>query len=220
MRIRHLLALFSCLLGIGCAFSASAIAAPGAYKVLLAEVYEAEAKELGAQIAAFPDVATVDYVNTGEDGGATPTAAQLAPYDIVVSIGDSNYLDAVGWGNSLADFIDQGGVVVQAAYDNWDGGGAPLGRFESGDYPPFIPGDNVNDEVSLGEFDAASPLMQGVVSLTSSELNTAPNSPLGRVRSRNGTPATTRSRSRVASSRSPRSLVTTTALSGPATTVA
>lgn len=154
------------------AFATPAAAAPGAYKILLAEVYEAGAKKLGGQLLAFPDVAQVDYVDTGE---STPSAAQLAPYDLVVSIGDAGYLDPVAWGDSLADFVDQGGVVAQTAYDNWEGVGAsPAGRFASGGYAPFIPGDNPNDVVSLGEFDATSPLMQGVTSLTSNELNTAP----------------------------------------------
>ena len=92
----------------------------------------------------------------------------------MVSIGDNSYLDPAGWGDSLADFVDQGGVVVQTAYDSWEGGDAPQGRFASGGYTPFIPGDNVNENVSLADIDTSSPLSQGVATLTSAELNTAP----------------------------------------------
>lgn len=159
------------LLGLA-VFAGQASASPGAYRVLIAEAYPALAKKLQAQVAAFPDVATVDLANTGSEEGSTPTVEQLASYDVVVSIGDSSYLDPEAWGNSLAGYVDSGGVVVQAGYDSWDGGGAPTGRFTPG-YAPFIPGNNGNNTTSLGSFDASSPLMQGVSTLTTEE-NTEP----------------------------------------------
>jgi hypothetical protein len=149
--------------------TARADASPGAYRVLLTEPYPEGPHELGAQIAAFPDVAAIDYADTSE---ATPTAAQLAPYDVVVSVGDSSYLDREAWGNSLADYIDAGGVVVQAGYDSWENA-FPEGRFASGGYAPFVPGNNGNNDTSLGEFNASSPLMQGVTALTTID-NTEP----------------------------------------------
>jgi hypothetical protein len=154
-----------------CFFTAQAQAAPGAYRVLLAEINEVGAKRLQAQVAAFPDVAKVDLVDTSV---VTPSAAELGAYDLVVSIGDSTYADPEAWGNSLADYVDAGGIVVQATYDTWNGGGAPTGRWESGGYAPFIPGDNVNEATTLGVFDAASPLMQGIApgSLFTDEYNT------------------------------------------------
>lgn len=155
-------------------FSARANASPGAYRVLIAEAYPELAKELAAQVAAFPDVATVDLVDTGEVEGRTPTPAELSSYDVVVSIGDSTYLDPEAWGNSLAGYIDSGGVVVSTTYDTWDGGGAPLGRYATGGYAPFLVGPNENEPWTLGNFDASSPLMQGVApgSLTSSDNTT------------------------------------------------
>jgi len=150
-------------------FSARADASPGAYRVLLTEPYEEGPHELGAQIAAFPDVAAIDYADTSV---ATPTAAQLSSYDVVVSVGDSSYLDREAWGNSLADYIDGGGVVVQAGYDSWEDA-FPEGRFASGGYAPFIPGNNGNNLTSLGEFDASSPLMQGITTLATED-NTEP----------------------------------------------
>jgi hypothetical protein len=148
-----------------------ASASPGAYKVLLAEAHSELPKKLGAQLTAFPDVAAVDLVSTEIE---TPTAATLAGYDIVVSIGDSSYLDNVAWGNSLADYVDSGGVVVQAGYDSWENEESfPAGRFASGGYAPFIPGGAVNDTTSLGAFDGSNPLMQGVTNLTTGN-NTNP----------------------------------------------
>jgi hypothetical protein len=154
-------------------WASHAQASAGAYNVLLAEVYEVGAKRLQSQVKAFPDVAKVDLVNTGE---RTPSAAELRAYDVVVSIGDSEYLDYEAWGESLASYVDSGGIVVQSAYDTWDDSGeaGPGGRFASGGYAPFIPGDNVNDPTTLGAFDASSPLMQGIApgSLTTATYNT------------------------------------------------
>ncbi len=89
--------------------------------------------------------------------------------------GDSNYQDAALWGNRLADFIDAGGGLIQFAYDNWDHVPAhPTGRFESGGYPPFIPGPNDNLPVSLGAILVPdSPLLAGVPSFTTDN-NTTP----------------------------------------------
>jgi hypothetical protein len=152
-------------------FAGPAQATPGAYRVLLAEPYEEAPLRLKAQVAAFPEIAAIDTVDTGE---GTPTAAQLAPYDVVVSIGDSSYDDPEAWGNSLASYVDGGGVVVQAGYDSWENPKSfPGGRFASGGYAPFIPGNNGNDVTSLGAFDASSPLMEGVSTLTTED-NTEP----------------------------------------------
>lgn len=150
--------------------AAEAKAAPGAYQVLIAETAEELANKLGGQVSAFPDVAKVDLVDTET---STPTAAQLAPYDVVVSIGDSDYLDNAAWGNALATYVEGGGVVVSTTYDTWDGGGAPTGRWETGGYAPFLLGNNDNESTTLGSFDAASPLMSGVVpGSLETELNT------------------------------------------------
>ncbi|MDX6635154.1 MAG: hypothetical protein QOF06_1357 [Solirubrobacterales bacterium] len=153
-----------------CLFTTQAQAAPGAYRVLMTETAPELPKELAGQVTAFPDVAKVDLVDTTAE---TPSAAQLATYDIVVSIGDSSYLDNEAWGNSLASYVDGGGVVVSTTYDTWDNGGAPTGRWETGGYAPFLLGDNENELTTLGSFDAASPLMSGVApGSLETELNT------------------------------------------------
>jgi len=156
-------------------FAASAAAAPGAYRVLIVFNNDDPPKQLQQQIAAEPGVAVVDTYEA-EVGFPVPSPAQLASYDLVVDVPDFRYDDEVAYGNALADYLDAGGVLVQFAYDNWSDGGegnGPEGRFASGGYAPFIPGENENDPLTLGTFDAASPLMQGVGPLTSND-NTAP----------------------------------------------
>jgi hypothetical protein len=146
-----------------------ASAAPGAYKIVIVQANCAPPAKFQAQLQAFPDVAVVDVFDSCV---ATPALDQLTSYDMVVSMDNSGHLDPVAYGNVLADYVDSGGVVFQYAYDNEEALKV-RGRFESGEYAPFIPGNNDNDPVSLGEFDAASPLMQGVTTLTS-DSNTTP----------------------------------------------
>lgn len=158
----------------GCAvalmmLSGTAQASPGAYKVLLAEPYEQGPHRLGAQLHAFPEITQIEYVDTGT---TTPTAGELAAYDLVVSVGDSSYQDSEAWGNALAGYVEAGGIVVQTAYDNWEEVGS-FGRFETGGFEPFIPGFNGNEELTLGTFDTSSPLMEGVTTLESED-NTEP----------------------------------------------
>ena len=150
-----------------------ASASPGAYRVVVVQANCEEPLALRSQIAAIPEVAVVDEFKGCE---GTPTAAFLEGYDMVVSQSDSEYENNVAYGNALADYVDSGGVVVQYAYDNWDGGetsNGPTGRFASGGYEPFTPGPNPNALTTLGTFDATSPLMQGVAKLEA-RYNTEP----------------------------------------------
>jgi hypothetical protein len=168
MRSRSILACFVALaFGV---FAAPAAAEPGAYRVLMTEAHPEGPHELAAQIATFPGFASFDFRNTELE---TPSAAELAPYDAVVSVGDNSYLDAEAWGNSLATYLESGqGVVVQFAYDNWDSDPVS-GRWLSAGFAPFIPGPNENNATSLGAFDPADPLMQGVTTLNTLD-NTTP----------------------------------------------
>jgi len=154
-------------------FGGAANAEPGAYRVLMVHANCLAPTELGGQIAAFSDVAAVDYF----DGCVgTPTSAQLLPYDLVVSMSYLPFKNRAAYGDALADFVDSGGAVVQYAYDNAGNGESeygPTGRFHSGGYEPFTPGPIANEAVTLGAFDSTSPLMQGVTALTSGQ-NTDP----------------------------------------------
>lgn len=167
---RRSICLLAALVVVMALGTAQAAGSPGAYKVLLTEPYESGPVTLGKQIVGFPGFVSFDTRDTSKE---TPSAAELAPYDAVVSVGDSSYLDRAAWGESLAAYLDLGyGVVVQFAYDNWEQA-FPEGRFASGGYAPFIPGDNENFESTLGAFDPADPLMQGVTTMTTLD-NTTP----------------------------------------------
>ena len=123
-----------------------------------------------AALAAKPEVAAVDRFNTNS---GTPSAATLANYDLVASLGDFDYQDPALWGDRLSDFIDAGGVVIQYAYDNWDST-HPTGRYESGGYEPFVPGPDDALSTSLGTILVpGSPLLAGVPTFSTTD-NTTP----------------------------------------------
>jgi hypothetical protein len=144
-------------------------AAPGNLRVLV--VGNSIEPDLAPAIAATPGIGTVD---TFDSFSGTPSAATLATYDLVVGTGDSSYQDPALWGDRLADFLDAGGAELQFAYDNWEDSGAhPTGRFESGGYPPFIPGNNDNDATTLGTILVpGSPLLAGVTAISTSDNTT------------------------------------------------
>jgi Divergent InlB B-repeat domain len=147
-------------------------AAPGALRILIVSNQVSSIGELAPALEAEPGVAVVE---TFDSSVGTPSPASLATYDIVVGSGDSEYEDPELWGNRLAEYLENGGAEVQFAYDNWESSGAhPTGRFESEDFPPFIPGPNENFTSSLGEILVpSSPLLAGVPSFTTHD-NTTP----------------------------------------------
>jgi hypothetical protein len=161
-----LLVLAALLVTLQLAEQASASA--GAYKVLI--VYadaDIAPTTFANQIKAQAGIGSVDVVN-GESG--TPDAASLAQYDMVIVFSDSNFSDAATLGNELADYTDQGGVVMEYAYATQNNSNRQLqGRWASGGYDPVVGGPNDNASRTLGSFDAASPLMQGVNTLTDKE---------------------------------------------------
>lgn len=166
-RARRLLATTLLLTAAGfAAFASGASASPGAYKVMIADATgTCGMTEFTAQLAAEPGIATVDRFDAAT---ATPTDAQLDQYDMVVTDSDcAGFDDPVAIGNNLADYVDQGGVVVEYAYGMESGPDEIQGRWVSGGYSPYVvPASNPNNAVTLGTFDATSPLMAGVSSLT------------------------------------------------------
>jgi hypothetical protein len=108
-------------------------------------------------------VAAVDVV----DGRTTtPTAEQLKAYDAVVTWSNSSYANSTALGNSLADYYDACGVVMEFLFDDV-AGLQPTGRWESGGYPAVTDATSTSSATtSLGTHDATHPLMQGVSNLT------------------------------------------------------
>jgi hypothetical protein len=173
--------LCSCLVAallVAGAAPARASASPGGYRVLIVHAACETPTVFQGQLAAFPDVASVDAFDACD---GTPTAQQLANYDVVASMSNMQYQDPISYGNALADFVDGGGVAVQYAYDTWstgpDGPNGPRGRFATGGYEPLLPGPATNNFATLGAFDASNPLMQGVTELTSQNNTTAELAP-------------------------------------------
>lgn len=141
-------------------------AAPGSLQILfVSNQGDGDFTEFLPVLRGTPGVATV---NTFESSANTPSGAVMASHDLIVNTGDSSYGDQALYGDRLADYIDAGGAVIQFAYDNWEDSGAhPEGRFESGGYAPFIPGDNQNLATSLGTILVpGSPLLADVPSFT------------------------------------------------------
>jgi hypothetical protein len=86
-----------------------------------------------AQIAAAAGGASVSYFDAR---AATPTLAQLLPYDVVYTWVNYAYFDNVGMGNVLADYVDQGGNVVLGAFCTYTSGYYLAGRVMTSAYSP------------------------------------------------------------------------------------
>jgi YVTN family beta-propeller protein len=125
-----------------------------------------------SEIQHQPNVAAVDLFDAGN---GTPTLAQLQKYDIVVPCSYLNFQDADTLGNNLADYVDGGGVVVQYGLSHNGPASASgiNGRWVSGNYNPYYYShDRLFDEpFTLGNFNAAHPLMAGVTALNSNFAN-------------------------------------------------
>jgi hypothetical protein len=145
-------------------FASPAAASPGALKILIAEEQcdSTQATTLQSEILAQPGVAAVDFADVDT---ATPSDAQLDAYDVVFFMGNCSPSDSTTIGNNLADYEDQGGVVVAATFD-WQGTAYVAGRWVSGDYSPYQVGAGADfGSNTLGTHDASNPLLAGVSSL-------------------------------------------------------
>jgi hypothetical protein len=176
MRSRLFASILAACMLVLLAGATGARAEAGNLRVLFVANEPTNTDALRAALALKPGVGQIDIFNSFS---ATPTAEQLSPYDLVVGTGDSDYQDSTLWGNRLADYLDAGGALVQFAYDNWEEPLAhPAGRFESGAYPPFIPGDNQNLSVTLGTLLVpGSPFLANVGTFTTGDNTTTPLAP-------------------------------------------
>jgi hypothetical protein len=172
VRVRLIFALtLSIAVLVMLAGAAASQAAVGSLRILITTNI-AYSSEFATALAAKPGVAGVDTFDTS---AGTPSPETLAAHDVVAGLGDTTYNDTTLWGNRLADYLDKGGVYAQFAYDNWNDTNAhPTGRFESGGYEAFIPGDDDALFTSLGAILVpGSPLLAGVPSFTTDD-NTTP----------------------------------------------
>ncbi len=114
----------------------------------------------------------VSAVDLFDAGSYTTTLSQFEPYQIVVPFSNVTYRDNVTLGNNLADYVDQGGIVVAPNNDWLAGFGYSIGgRWASDGYNPFQISSPVymnNTNGTLGVYDHGSEFMQGVTTLDAS----------------------------------------------------
>ena len=94
----------------------------------------------------------------------TPSLATLETYQAVLVYSDGpGYQNSAQLGDTLADYVDAGYGVVVAVFA--DASLPFAGRFVTQDYWAIDPGPQAQgDELTLGTYDASSPLMAGVTS--------------------------------------------------------
>lgn len=125
------------------------------------------ANQLWDEISADLDVASMGMLSAGI---LTPTLAQLRQYDVVVVVSAGQFGNPTTFGDNLADYVDGGGVVIEAAYGYY--GPASVmglsGRWLTGNYSPF----NYSTVERTGGFAGSiddpahrHPLMAGITTL-------------------------------------------------------
>jgi hypothetical protein len=165
---RRWIASLAAALALFAAGAGSASASPAALRILLVEAQcdsSIPAATLRNQMIAQPGVAAVDFFNGAL---ATPGVAQLGSYDVVMAMGDCGWSDRVAIGNNLADYQDQGGVVVSAVFSLRGTDDATVGgRWIDAGYSPYqLDGSDEDGTASLGSHDSSNPLLEGVTSLS------------------------------------------------------
>jgi len=113
---------------------------------------EGDDPDYRARIAAWIE-GSCDYFDTRV---ATPTLSQLESYDAVMTWANYLYFDNVGFGNTLADYVDQGGRVVLGAFCAYTSGNFLSGRImtQTSRYCPVTGGFN---HFTLAMWDGSDP---------------------------------------------------------------
>jgi hypothetical protein len=137
--------------------------------------------DLESALQAQPDVANVAVFDTNV---FTPLLGLLQEYDVVVPYSSTDYASATNLGNTLANYVDAGGVVIPVAFDGITSPNRSLaGRWITDEYRPWMPGATVNSTTqTLGAHDTAHPIFQGVTALSAmyriSDVTPAPGATL------------------------------------------
>jgi hypothetical protein len=161
---------------VGCSANAQAI------NVLLGGTPHVHAWlfDVQAKIAATGRIS--GNVDVYDESAGLPTLAQLQAYDAVLFFSEDFIVGNVGLGNTLADYVDSGGGIVQMTFSFSSTSGTPAigGRWQSGGYSVWQPGQqNQPGDLTLGTIhDPGNPIMAGVASFnggTKSYYNTVPS---------------------------------------------
>jgi hypothetical protein len=137
--------------------------------------------ELESALQAQPDVSNVAVF---DNNAFTPLLSLLQKYDVVIPYSSTDYASATNLGNTLANYVDGGGVVVPLAFDGTTNVNRSLGgRWITDEYRPWLPGPTVDfGNRTLGAYDASHPIFQGVTTLSAwyriSDLTPAPGATL------------------------------------------
>jgi hypothetical protein len=127
--------------------------------IVLSDYGTFEADEVRDSLISYGIADVVDYFDAMY---ATPTLAQLEPYDCVISWPNYQYADATTLGNNLADYVDGGGGVVLPEF-NFYNGWAMGGRIMTPGYSPWpMTNSGGYTQQNLGWYDPTHPVMDGV----------------------------------------------------------
>jgi hypothetical protein len=154
--LKRLIASFVLLLSIGASAQAGqiAVAILGSPNGGLAWNQDVQSKLLGTGFFSRVDIYDISQT--------TPSLSTLETYQAVLVYSDSNgYQDSTQLGDTLADYVDAGFGVVVAVFAD---ASIPFsGRFATQDYWAIDPAaQDAGPELTLGTYDASSPLMAGV----------------------------------------------------------
>lgn len=121
--------------------------------------YGAPESTLGVRLRALGD--SIEYMSVQT---ATPTLAQLTPYDAVGAQSNYTYGNATALGDTLAAYVVVGGGVVLGHF-GFATGWAMAGRIMTESYATITPGANTQVNTTLGWRNTVHPVMAGVDSV-------------------------------------------------------
>ena len=130
----------------------------GRYLICYSDYLEPDST-LGVRLRALGD--SIVYMDVRN---YTPTLGELTPYDAVLSFSDYTYDDSTAMGNVLADYVDAGGGVVLGHFSFSTGWGIG-GRIMTGNYATISKGANTHSNTTMGWYNPAHPIMDGVSSV-------------------------------------------------------
>ncbi|MBS0188693.1 MAG: hypothetical protein JSS51_11530 [Planctomycetes bacterium] len=119
---------------------------------------------------------TLGQVDVFDASAGTPTLAQLQNYDAALVWSDNLFQNPIALGNVMADYVDAGGGVVTAVFEN---GGVPNSNLQgrwTGTYDLIPFGPSASGAATLGAVTYAShPIMNGVGSFNGGGGSYRPN---------------------------------------------
>jgi PKD repeat protein len=122
--------------------------------------------QLAGELVRDPRISSVDFLDASV---TTPSVADLARYDVVITWPNWPFADRVLLGDRLADYADIGGKVILGGFCWYTHGFSLGGAIITGGYSPLdgTTGNNHYAEANLGSYDGSNPILWGVSSASS-----------------------------------------------------